>query len=155
MVRARGSCASVTSKTSQMHLETAKLFLERESLAADTALGKIAAAEQVYAAIFDCLAPIIGGAGVEALFLRSIKLASGQHPSLGALRQAEPKDPTRNGAASLRALGSLDPILVGEATASVYSKFLDLLATLIGERLVTQVLITAFPQLSETQQEND
>ena len=133
-----------------MHLDAAKRLLAHEGSPADDRSGEIAAAERVYARLFDCLAPIIGPAGVLALFLRSAKLAQADHPDLGAFREVTSESALAGGIELFRSLSALDPALVAAATASVYARFLGLLTTLIGERLVAQILNKAFPELAAT-----
>jgi len=142
-----------------MQLEAARLLLGYEGSPADDTAGEVAAAERVYARLFDCLAPIIGPAGVLALFLRSAKLARADHPDLdaglGAFREGTSKSALDAGAKLFRSLSSLDPSPAAAASASVYAKFLGLLATLIGERLVDQLLSKAFPELGAASQESE
>ena len=138
-----------------MHPESAKRLLGHEGSPADDTPGEIAAAERVYTRLFDCLAPIIGSDGVSALFLRSAKLAQAEHPDLGAFREAMSKPALAGGIELFRSLSSLDRSVVAAASASVYAKFLGLLTTLIGERLVAQIVNKAFPQLAATPQESE
>jgi hypothetical protein len=137
------------------HLEAAKRLLAYEGSPADDTSGEIAAAERVYARLFDCLAPIIGPAGVLALFLRSAKLAQADLPDLGAFREVTSKPALGGGIELFRSLSSLDPSQVAAASASVYAKFLGLLTTLIGERLVARILDEAFTELAATSQERE
>jgi hypothetical protein len=142
-------------KTLRKDLEAAKSLLAHEGSPADDTSGEIAAAERVYARLFDCLAPIIGPAGVLALFLRSAKLAQADHPELGALREVTTSAAPDSGIELFRSLSALDPSLVAAASASVYARFLGLLTTLIGERLAAQILDRSFPELAATPEESE
>jgi hypothetical protein len=145
--------------TLRVHLEAARLLLGHEGSPANDTAGEVAAAERVYVRLFDCLAPIIGPAGVLALFLRSAKLARADHPdlgvNLGAFGDATSKSALDGGTEFFRSLSSLDPSLVAAASASVYARFIGLLSTLIGERLVDQILNKAFPELAAASQESE
>ncbi len=103
-----------------------------------------AAVWRVYEKLNARLSPILGSAGVQALLVRSAKLAQAEFPSLAEV--ATPEGLTRLGPC----LQVLDPTIAGEAAASLFETFLELMTTFIGERLTVLVLRSAWPAIEET-----
>ena len=103
-----------------------------------------AAAWRIYEKFNVRLAPLLGAAGVEALFVRSAKLAQADFASLAEV--ATPEGLTRLGSC----LQALDPAVASEAAATLFGTFLDLITTFIGERLTVVVLRSAWPAIEET-----
>jgi hypothetical protein len=100
------------------------------------------AAGRVYEKLEARLAPLLGSAGVQALLVRSARLAQGDFPLLAV---AVPEGPTK-----LReCLQAQDPAVATESAAALFGNFFTLLTTFIGERLTTQVLRGAWPTIEE------
>jgi hypothetical protein len=99
---------------------------------------------RVYDKLHAHLAPLLGDAGVQVLFMRSAKLTQGEFAPLaeGSILQ---------GATKLReCLHARDPAVATESATALFGTFLALITTFIGERLTTQVLRRAWPMLDET-----
>jgi hypothetical protein len=103
----------------------------------------------VYEALFRVLAPVLGAAGVRALLARSVKLTGVRFPALAAAVVAadilDGKAPV--GERLVEGLGKLEPDLAGEVAATLYANLFGLMANLIGESLVQQMIKRAFPAL--------
>jgi hypothetical protein len=124
-------------------IERAKRLLAAEGDSGASAAACAAAAGRVYDKLAAQLAPLLGLAGVEALFVRSAKLARADLvPAIEGATQR---------AAGLRAfLGQLEASAAGEAAAALFATFLDLVITFIGDRLTVQVLRGAWPVIDTT-----
>jgi hypothetical protein len=104
-----------------------------------------AAAARVYDKLDAQLVPLLGPAGVHALFMRSAKLAQPELASLAGVATS------LESAASLRAwLRSPERTGAIETAAVLLGTFLELVTTFIGERLTVQVLCKAWPWIQET-----
>jgi hypothetical protein len=125
-------------------LEKAKQLLASEGAPWTSSEECAAAAWRVYEKLNARLAPLLGSAGVQALFVRSAKLAQADFASLAEV--ATPEGLTRLG----MCLQALDPAIAPEAAAALFGTFLDLIFTLIGERLAVLVLRSAWPAIEET-----
>lgn len=138
-------------KPLEAHAEAAKRMLAQECASGGTTELRAAAAVRVYETLFRALAPVIGAAGVWALFARSVRLASADFPCLKEIPMtAAPSESDVQGAQHLAScFRKLEPAAVAEGATAVYAAFLGLLAKLIGERLVMQVVKTAFPAMVE------
>ena len=102
-----------------------------------------AAAWRVYEKINARLAPLLGLAGVQALFARSARLTQAEVPSLAEV--ATPEGLTRLGPC----LQALAPAVAADAAATLFGTFLELMTTFIGERLTVLVLRSAWPEIEE------
>ncbi len=121
---------------------SAQIERARRLLAHEAATGSAAeAAGHVYDKLVSHLAPLVGPAGVRALFVRSAKLARAEVDGLA--------DPAAlDSSAKLReTLESQDPAAATEAAAALFGAFLGLLTTFIGERLTIQALRNAWPTI--------
>jgi hypothetical protein len=118
------------------------LALEGAASGADDAVA--AAAGRVYDKLHLHLAPLLGSIGVQSLFVRSAKLTPDQFAALADVSILEGSTKLRE---HWRAPGSA--VDAGSA-AALFATFLSLLTTFIGERLVTQVLRSAWPTIEET-----
>ena len=95
------------------------------------------------------LAPLLGGTGVQAMFVRSAKLARAALPVLAELVPAIER--SAEGATELRTyLRTLDRTAAAEAATVLFGTFLDLIISFIGDRLTVQVLRGAWPGIDET-----
>jgi len=104
-----------------------------------------AAAGGVYDKLDAQLTPLLGRAGVQALFARSAKLARIERASVAEVASAL-ADSTKLSAW----LQSLDPAAVTDVAATLFATFLALITTFIGDRLTVQILRTAWPAIEET-----
>jgi hypothetical protein len=136
-------------RPSPAQLDRAKRLLASEGFA-DSSEACAAAAGRVRDKFDAHLAPLLGRAGVQALFARSAKLAQID------LRPVAEVTAGSDDAAVLGAyLRSLEPGVAIQTAAVVFGTFLDLVTTFIGERLTVQVLRSAWPAIEETPPQGD
>ena len=113
------------------------------------------AAGRVHERLSRRLSPLIGEAGMRALFARTVKLVKPEFPCFEPL--AAVAEPTTGPAAAnehlVACLSGLERAVAAEAAAALYGTLLALLTALIGERLVAQVLRSAFPVIDENVKE--
>jgi hypothetical protein len=128
-------------RPSPAQLETARRLLAHERGGADDSAAS--AAGRVYDKLHAHLAPLLGGMGVQSLFVRSAKLTPGDFGDLAEVSILEGSAKLRE---HLQAQGS---VVDAKAAAALFGTFLALLTTFIGERLVTQVLRSAWPTIEE------
>lgn len=96
-------------------------------------------------AIDSALAPIIGSAGVAALYQRSLHLSLATHPWLDHERSVDVQQVDLQ---SLRVVfNGRDPSDVSEASATLFRTFRELLASLVGASLAERLLGPLWPQL--------
>jgi hypothetical protein len=118
-------------------------LLEHEG-AAGNAGECAAAAGRVHDKLHAHLAPLLGAAGVHALFLRSARLAQGEFACLAEVSTFE-------GSTKLReCLQAQDPAIATESAAALFGTFFALITTFIGERLTSQALRSIWPTVEET-----
>lgn len=104
------------------------------------------AAGRVYDKLHTHLDPILGAAGVQALLVRGATLARDE---FACLEVAALGDSTK-----LRAcLQAQDAAVAAGAAVALFGNFFALITAFIGERLTSQVLLRAWPTLSETEPE--
>jgi hypothetical protein len=96
------------------------------------------------------LAPLVGVAGVRALFARSVRLTGPDFPQLASLGSPESGDNANIAESLTELLGTLEPGVAVAAATALYANFIRLTTTLIGERLVLLVLQRAFPKIDVT-----
>jgi hypothetical protein len=139
-------------KPSEAHFEAAKRLLARETATGVPAGAPAAAAGRVHRCLFESLAPIVGDAGVRALLARSARLNRATHPALAdVLAVTEPPAPHDQVAQDLVAsLSKLDPVAASAAGTALYATFLGLLASFIGDALVSRLVEGAFPATTPT-----
>ena len=129
-------------RPSPVQIERAKRWLAHEG-AAGTADECAVAAGRVYDNLHAHMDPLLGAAGVQALLVRSVKLAQSEFSFLEVSIVA--------GSTKLReCLRAQDPGVATEAAAVLFGTFFALLTTFIGERLTTQALRNAWPTIEET-----
>jgi hypothetical protein len=131
------------SRLSATQVNNAKQLLASEGAPWSSSEEAAAAAWRVYEKLNARLAPLLGSAGVEALFVRSAKVAQSDFASLAEV--ATPEGLTKLGSC----LQALDPVTAAEAATTLFGTFLDLLTTFIGERLTVLVLRSAWPAIEE------
>jgi hypothetical protein len=127
------------------NLQPAHLANVARRLQAHAALGRQASesATAVHRTLFARLAPFLGVAGTRALFVRAIKLAARDFAALRSVELGTPReDPLLGLETCLRAEPSAHAVATSVALCRT---LLELLSTLIGERLVFQVLKSAWP----------
>ena len=104
-----------------------------------------AAAGRVYDKLDAQLTPLLGPAGVHALFMRSAKLAQSELAPLGEVSASlESSTKLRGWLAPFEATRAIETAVV------LFGTFLDLITTFIGERLTVQVLRRAWPGIEGT-----
>ena len=103
------------------------------------------------------LAEVIGPAGVQAIFLRAVKLRKPEFPFLE--ERIVPQGSGQGLAESLRAhLQPQEPEAIQEASVILFATFAGLLATVIGDRLTRSLLQQIWPdtlpeaELQETEE---
>jgi len=102
------------------------------------------AAARVYDKLHAQMAPLVGDAGVQLLFVRSAKLAQGDFAFLAEVSILE-------GSTKLRdRLQVQNPAVTTESAAALFGTFFALITAFIGERLTTQVLRRTWPMIEET-----
>jgi hypothetical protein len=130
-------------KPSATQVNRAKRVLAQEGDAGRSSEECAAASWRVYEKLNARLAPLLGSAGVEALFVRSAKLAQAQFGSLAQVA-------TPGGMKSLgAALQALDPAAATEVAAALFGTFLELMNTFIGDRLTVLILRSAWPTIED------
>jgi hypothetical protein len=122
----------------------AKQLLATEDALWSSSEGCAAAAWQVYQKLASRLVPLLGSAGVEALFVRSAKLAQAEFAFLAEV--ATPEGLTKLGSC----LQSTNPAIAAEAAATLFGTFLELITKFIGKRLTAVMLRSAWPTIEDT-----
>jgi hypothetical protein len=102
------------------------------------------AAGRVYDKLHAHMAPLVGDAGVQLLFVRSAKLAEGEFTGLAEVPIFERSTKLRE------CLHTQGPAVATESAAALFGTFFALITAFIGERLTTQVLRRAWPTIEET-----
>jgi hypothetical protein len=129
-------------RPSPAQLERVRQLLAHEAAASSTN-ECAAAAGRIYDKLQAHLGPLLGAAGVQALLVRSAKLA---HSDFSFLEAGLLEGPTK-----LReVLQAQDTAIATESAAALFGIFFELLTTFIGERLTIQVLRSAWPMIDET-----
>ena len=136
--------ATAMTRPSASQLEKTKRLLASEGAPWSSSEECAAAAWRVYEKLNARLAPLLSLAGVQALFVRSAKLAQAEFPSLASV--ATPEGLTRLGPC----LQALAPAIAAEAAETLFATFLELVTTFVGERLTVLVLRSAWPEIEET-----
>jgi len=135
--------AIVLTRPSSAQLEIARRLLAQQR-AVDEPDDCATAAGRVFEKLHEHLGPVIGSAGVRALFVRSAKLAEGDFVFPADTVAFE--DSTR-----LRAtLQALDPVVAAATAEALFATFFALITTFIGERLTLQALRAAWPTIEGT-----
>ena len=131
-------------RTSTGQVERAKRLLAHEGNSGSSSAECAAAAWRLYEKLNARLAPLLGSAGVQALFVRSAKLAQAEVGSLAEV--ATPEGMNKLGAV----LQALDSTKATEVAATLFGTFFELMTTFIGERLTVLVLRSAWPAIEDT-----
>ena len=138
-------------RPSEAHVGVAKRLLAQCADASGTG-NPGAAAARAYDVLFQSLAPVIGAAGFEALFARSLRQAKAEYGLLTAMPAPDghPKREDKRGIAQVvGALSTLDPVSSTELATGLFASFYALMTTFIGESLVQQIVKGTFPTVDE------
>jgi hypothetical protein len=129
---------------SSAQIARAKRLLAHEGAAGSVDDDARTAAGRVYDKLHAHLAPLMGDIGVQSLFVRSAKLAAqGEFACLAEISSLGSSIKVRE------CLEAQDPMGATESAAVLLGTFFALITTLIGERLTTQVLRSAWPTIEE------
>jgi hypothetical protein len=121
----------------------ARQLLSHEGASGGCSKECAAAAGRVYDKLNVRLGPLLGAAGVRALFARSAKLASRDLAAVAGVGLLE-------SSTTLSAfLQDLEPAVAHEAAEAIFATFLSLITTFIGERLTLQALRSAWPTIED------
>ena len=127
-------------------------MLSHESAGDGDSQEQAEAAGRVYEKLFHAFAPIIGSAGVDALFARSVALSAATFPCLKEM--SRPAEPIGGSAMASALVGCLREQQRGAATevaTHLYAHLVGLMAKLIGAGLVWQIARSAFPALGDAE----
>jgi hypothetical protein len=125
-------------------------FLVSEGSLDGSAHACATAAGRVHDKLTAQLSPLLGAAGVRALFVRSAKLAQSEVAGLAEAQAFESSKELRG------YLQAVDPVVAAKAAEVLFGTFIALLTTFIGARLSTQALRGAWPSLADsTSTENE
>lgn len=128
-------------KASAGERERARQLLAHEGATGGSADASATAAGRVYDKLIVQLGPLLGNAGVQALFVRSAKLARLESAGIA---EAAILESSTTFAAFFR---TLDAAVAANAAEVVFATFLSLVTTFIGERLTVQALRRAWPTI--------
>ena len=129
-------------RPSSAQMQTAGRLLMHEG-AAGRAEERATAAGRVYDKLHAQLDPLLGSAGVEALFVRAARLTHGESSFQDvAIVEGSTMLPHR--------LRAHDPAAPTESAAALFGTFLALLTSFVGERLTTHALRSAWPMIEAT-----
>ena len=118
-------------------------MLGHEDAAGGAAARGNTAAGRVYDKLHVHLAPLVGVGGVHMLFARSARLAQGEFARFAEVSMDE-------GSTKLReCLQAQDPAIATGSAAALFGNFFTLITTFIGERLVAQLLRSAWPTFDD------
>ncbi len=128
-------------------VEIVRALLGR-AVADGTSQQRAAAAGRVFSRIHLHLSPLIGSAGVRALFVRSAGLLLSDYPWFQGL--STPAAPGTDPADLLRdCLKDQAPAAITESVVAFFATFFALLASFIGDRLCAQAMEAAAPGAAE------
>jgi hypothetical protein len=108
-------------------------------------LARERSAKRAWTKLAELLSPLVGDAGVRALFERSLMLSRAKFPWLAHPTDAPSSEPPW---IQLRACLDQHPELADEATAALMTTFLERLCSFIGETLTLRLLCEAWPELA-------
>ena len=131
------------SRSDPAQIARVRRLLVLEGASGDGAQACAAAAGRVHDKLTAQLSPLLGAAGVQALFRRSATLVQGERPVLADVGTLESSTRLRE------LLGALEPDVARETAEALFGAFFALITTFIGERLTTQALRGAWPTIEE------
>lgn len=129
----------------EAHRQLAGLLLFDQGPGAETTG---AAVRRLHATLVSALAPVLGAAGVQALFARSTRLVRRDFPALDTLLGPEKPPPDVERLAAC--LDQLPREPGQDAAIGLYATLVALLATFIGDPLSEQLVKAAFPAPGST-----
>ena len=134
-------------KRTASHVELAQRLLDASRVGATR--GDAAA---FYATLSSRLAPLVGAAGFQAVFGRGLKTTRAEFAEVAEILAGIDAgyETPRCHAHVLARLSDLAPARASEVATALFGEALALLAALIGDRLVWQVLRRAFPTLEQS-----
>jgi len=132
------------SRSTPAQVDLARRLLAHEAAAGSADPDATTAAGRVYDKLHAHMAPLVGVAGVQMLFVRSAKLAQGEFAQLSDVSTPEGSTKVRE------RLQAQDPAVAPESAVTLFAIFFALLTNFIGERLTTEILRRAWPTNKET-----
>lgn len=134
--------------TLEAHEQIVRRWLARGSMSPGSDVVPFAAA-RLYEMLFQSLAPVVGAEAVCAMLARSAKVSRDKHPCLGGLlpETGASGDVTEVAQRIRASLSSERPDLAAEAATALYTALLRLMTTLIGERVTSQIVSSAFEEM--------
>ena len=126
-----------------LHMERVRRLLAHEGAFSGSSDARAVAAGRVHDTLTAHLSPLLGAAGVQALFVRSVKLARRLLASTTDVPIVE------SSTALSTFLRQLEPAIATNVAEALFGTFLALMATFIGERLTEQALRSAWPTIEE------
>lgn len=140
-----GEPAELNHATPRLRRAATRLLAHEAGAAAASSAQLAAASERLFDRLSRRLAPVVGHAGVKALFLRAVNLCKREFPFFD--ERIVPVERGESGGEPLRAcLQGQKPEVIKEASVTLFATFAGLLATVIGERLAWQLLLDAWPE---------
>jgi hypothetical protein len=123
-----------------------QVLLAQGSAGGGAAHEPAAAAGRAYETLFESLAPVLGEAGIHALFARSLKLAKAEMPFLAevSVLAQPPGGNAQLGPQLVSCLSKLEPAVATEAAIRLFATFFGLMSNFIGDQLVQQIVKSAF-----------
>ena len=135
---------TLVDKSQPAQLEKARRLLAHEGATGRAGQRAQPVAGRVYDKLHGCLAPLVGEAGAQLLFLRSARLSQGAFAWLG-------EAPVGQSSQRLREfLHAQKPAVATEAAAALFGNVLTLMTVFIGARLTSQLLRGAWPTFEES-----
>lgn len=132
-------------QVSDTHVAAARRMLLQQRAAENVEWAS--AAGNVYDALSRELSPVIGSAGMRALFARCLKLNRADFPELAAVSNAgDPRQESAAPSALVATLDRLERARAEQAATALFATFFALLTTFIGERLTWQIVQRAFSE---------
>jgi len=105
----------------------------------------VATAKRLHEKLARYVAPVVGEAGFEALFVRSVKITKSTFVCLQELRTTGPAQEALH--QFFEHLEKQDPAAVASITEALMATLVTMLCTFIGEGLTWQLLRNAWPDL--------
>ncbi len=124
-------------------------LLALEMRSAATSEERADAAARLFDKTFAVLSPVIGEAGVEAIFERSVRLARRDFPCLDLVRSRQEGKLVDPRQCLLPCQRADDPAHYEQVAIALYAQFSGLMAALIGEALAARLILTAWPAMAE------
>lgn len=130
-------------QSNDLHLERARRLLAHEGASTGSSEARAVAVGRVHDKLTAHLSPLLGSAGVQALFERSAKLTRRE------LAPGTEVTVLETSTALSAFLRELEPAVATSTAEALFGTFLALMATFIGERLTHQALRSAWPTIEE------